>query len=81
MNQQKSKIQFKKHDDELQSGELQGVPDWRQEFKHGLVDETVPEHRDAYSSSLELPSEPRAKVVPSKHNSFTHFVSFLSFNS
>ena len=34
----------KDNDEELQSDELQGVPDWQQEFKHGLVDESVPEH-------------------------------------
>ena len=34
----------KNDDEELQSDELQGVPDWLQEFKHGLVDEGVPEH-------------------------------------
>ena len=39
------------HDEELHSGELQGVPDWLQEFKSGLVDESVPEHRDTSSSS------------------------------
>ena len=39
------------------------LPEWLQEFKHGLVDESVPEHRDASSSSHELPMEPRAKVV------------------
>ena len=43
------------------------------EFKHGLDDACVPEHRDASSSSRELPFEPRAKVVPRKHNIFTHF--------
>ena len=53
-------------DEELQSGELQGVPDWLQEFKHGLVDESVPEHRDASSSSQELLLEPQAKVVSGK---------------
>ena len=36
---------------------------WLQEFRHGLVDESVPEHPDASSSSHELPSEPRGKVV------------------
>ena len=46
------------------------MPDWQQEFKHGLVGEGVPEHRVASSSSHELPLEPRAKVVPSKHNIF-----------
>ena len=60
-------------DEELQSDELQGVPDWPQEFKHGLVDECVPEHRDTSSSSHELLLEPRAKVVSSKHNIFVHF--------
>ena len=49
------------------------MPDWLQEFKHGLVDESVPEHRDTSSSSHELPLELRAKVVPSEHNIFTHF--------
>ena len=35
----------KNHDDEeLQIDELQGVPEWLQVFKHGLVDESVPEH-------------------------------------
>ena len=28
-------------DEELQSGELQGLSDWLQEFKHGLVEEGV----------------------------------------
>ena len=60
-------------DEESQSDELQGVPDWLQEFKHGLVDESVPEHRDTSISSHEFLVEPRTKVVPSQHNSFTHF--------
>ena len=60
IGQQKSKTQ-KNDDEELQSDELQGVPDWLQEFRHGLVDESVPEHRDVSSSSHEFPSEPRAK--------------------
>ena len=37
------------------------------------VDESVPEHRDTSSSSYNITQEPRAKVVPSKHNIFTHF--------
>ena len=49
------------------------MPYWLQEFKHGLVDEGVPEHRDPSSSSPELPLEPRAKVVSGKHNILTHF--------
>ena len=47
------------------------MPGWLQEFKEGLIDESVPEHRDASSSSHELTLEPRAKVAPSKHNMFT----------
>ena len=46
---------------------------WVQECKHGLVDESVPEHRDALSSCRELSSEPRAKVVSGKHIIYTHF--------
>ena len=53
----------KNDDEELQSDELQGVPDWLEEFKDTLVDESVPEHRDAPSSSHELLSEPRASIV------------------
>ena len=49
------------------------MPDWLQEFKHGLVDESVPEHRDASSSSHELPLEPRARVASGKRSAFTHF--------
>ena len=40
-------------DEELHSDQLQGVPDWLQEIKHGLVDESVPQHRDASGSSHE----------------------------
>ena len=60
----------KNDDKESKSNELQGVSDWLQEFKLALVDESVPQHRDTSSSSHELASEPR--VVPSKHNIFTH---------
>ena len=48
------------------------LPEWLQEFRHGLVEENVPEHRDASSSSQELHSEPRAKVVSGKHSIFAH---------
>ena len=75
MNQQKTKFQIKIYDEELQSGELQGVPDWLQEFEHGLVDESVPGHRDASRSSHALFLEPRTKVVPSEHNIFAHLPS------
>ena len=41
----------KNDDQELQDDELQGVPDLPQEFNHGLVDQSVPEHRDTSRSS------------------------------
>ena len=47
------------------------LPEWLQQFRHRLVGESVPEHRDVSSSSHELPSEPRAKVVSGKHSIFT----------
>ena len=38
------------------------------------MDESVPEHRDSpASSSRESASEPRGKVVSSKHSIYTHF--------
>ena len=61
------------NDEEIHSDQLQGVPDGPQEFKHGLVDESVPEHRDASRSSHELPLEQQAKVVSGKHSILTHF--------
>ena len=61
----------KNEDNEEVRGNLShDLPEWLQEFRHGLVDERVPEHRDASSSSHELPSEPRAKVVPGKAQHF-----------
>ena len=65
MDQQKPKTQNKNDDNE----EVRR-PEWLEEFKENLVDESVPEHRDASSSSHELPSESRAKVV-SEHSIFT----------
>ena len=73
MNQQKSKTQIKNDDEELQDDEVQGVPDWLQEFKEGLIDESVPEHRDTSSSSHELPLESRAKWYRVNKTFFTHF--------
>ena len=58
MDQQKPKTQHKNDDKEEVRGNLShDLPEWLQEFRHGLVDESVPEHRDASSSSHELPSE------------------------
>ena len=46
--------------EELRQNSSHGLPAWLEEFKDNLVDEIVPEHRDASSSSHELLSEPRA---------------------
>ena len=63
-----------KNDNETVRGDpLRPLPERPEEFKENLVDDSVPEHRDAPSSSHELPSEPRAKVVSGKHSIFTHF--------
>ena len=37
---------------------LHDLPEWPEEFKDNLVDESVPEHRDASTFSHKLPSEP-----------------------
>ena len=58
---------------EVQGNLSHDLPEWLHEFRHGLVDESVPEHRDIASSSHELSSEPLAKVVLGKHRIFTHF--------
>ena len=52
---------------------MHDLPESLEEFKDNLVDESVPEHRDAPSSSHDLPSEPRAKVVSGKHRIYIHF--------
>ena len=74
MDQQKPKNSNTNDDNEEVQGNLShDLPEWLQESRHGLVNESVPEHRDASSSSHELLSEPRAKVVLGKHSIFTHF--------
>ena len=57
---------------------LRDLREWLVEFKGNLVDDSVPEHRDASSSSRELPSEPRAKLVSGKHS--THFLRDRNFD-
>ena len=62
--QAETENQNKNDDNEEVQGNLShDLPEWLQEFWHGPVDECVPEHQDVSSSSHELPSEPRAKVV------------------
>ena len=57
-----------KNDDneEVRGNSSHDLPEWLEEFKDNLADESVPEHREASCSSQELPSEPRAKVVSGK---------------
>ena len=52
---------------------MRDLPEWSVEFKQNLVDDSVPEDRDASSSFRELPSQPRAEVVSDKHSIYTHF--------
>ena len=59
--------------EELRGDPLRDLPEWLEEFTENLVDDSVPEHRDASCSSHELLSEPRAKVVSGEHGIFTHF--------
>ena len=70
--------------EEVQRDISHELPDWLQEFKENLVDESTstepwgnPEQgsQDTSKSSHELPLEPRAKVEPDsgKHSVHTHF--------
>ena len=47
------------------------LPEWLEGFTENLVDDSVPEHRDASTSSHELSSESRAEVVSGKHSIYT----------
>ena len=69
---------------EVQSDLLHDLPDWLQEFRENLVDEStstelrgdlMQRSADTSSSSHEPPVEPRACVEPGsgKHSVFTHF--------
>ena len=72
MNPQKPKTKNEERE-EIQRDFSHELPDWQQEFKENLVDESTstepwgnPEQgsQDASKSSHELPVEPRAKVEP-----------------
>ena len=75
MDQQKSKKPNKNEDNErVRRNPLRDLPEWLETFTENLVDERVPEHRDApTSSSRESASEPRGKVVSGKHSIYTNF--------
>ena len=68
----------------MQSDPLHDLPDWLQDSRGNLVDESspakprgnpAPEDRHASSSYHELPSESRAKAEPGsgEHSVFSHF--------
>ena len=42
------------------------LPEWIEELRENLVDDSVPAHRDARASSPESSSEPQGKVVSGK---------------
>ena len=73
VNQKKTKTK-KKDNERVRGDPLRDLPEWLEEFTENLVDESVPEHRDApASSSHELLSEPRGNAVSGKQSIFTHF--------
>ena len=52
------------------------IPEWLQEFRENLVDDRVPERRDAHASSsheLSLERTPTRSVDLGKHSVYTHF--------
>ena len=53
MDQQKPEPNANDDHEEVQGNLSHDLPEWLQEFRHGLVDESVPEHRDASSSFQE----------------------------
>ena len=73
VDQQKPKTQIKNDNEGVRCDPLRDLTEWLEEFKEHKVNDSVPEHRDASSSSHDLPSEPRAKVVSGKNSIFTHF--------
>ena len=80
---QKPKTKIKNEEsEEVQRDITHELPDWLQEFRENLVDESTsrnPEQgsQDTSKSSHELPMEPRAKVEPGsgKHSVYTHVIS------
>ena len=49
-------------------------PEWLQEFRDNLVEESVPEPHGSHASSIHEPSlEPLRRVVPGNHSVCTHF--------
>ena len=73
VHHQKPKTPRKNDNEGVRGNPLRDLPGWLQECTENQVDESVPEHRDAPSSSRELSSEPRAKLLYGKHSMFIHF--------
>ena len=68
--------QNKNHEKELGDPLCSDILEWLQEFEENLVDDIVPERRDAHASSSHEPSlEPTLtrSVDLGKHSVFTHF--------
>ena len=52
------------------------IPEWLQEFRENLVDDTVPEHRDSHASSsheVSIQPTPARSVDLGKHSVYTNF--------
>ena len=70
------------HEPELVTPSSSEIPEWLQEFRENLVDESVPEthgarvpvHSDSHASSSHEPTlQPLRRVVTGKHSIHTHF--------
>ena len=64
------------HDIERGDPLCSDIPEWLQEFRKNLVDDTVPERRDSHASSSHEPSlepAPTRSVDLGKHSVYTHF--------
>ena len=73
VDQQKTEKPNKNDSEEVRGDPLRDLPECLEELKENIVDDCVPEHRDASSSSHHLLKEPRAKVVSGEQSIFTHF--------
>ena len=75
MNQPKIPKPKKKEDHEqVRRDPCSDTPEWLQEFRENLVDESFPEHRDSHAiSSHEPSSETMRSVDVGKRSVYTHF--------
>ena len=62
------------HEREREDPFYSDIPEWLQEFRENLVDDRVPERRDAHSSSSHgLSLEPTRSADLGKHSVYIHF--------